>query len=343
MSKPVAGIFLLCCFLFSTQSAVSQRIGGRKPSSSRYTINKKYTTVGISLNSINYFGDLAPKDQIFSTNLGLTRVDVGLFASRRLGPRFSVRASFNWGRLKGDDFESADPNDELARYRYVRNLQFRNDIKELAVVGIIDLKENLATFRSRDNINPYVFAGVAVFHHNPKALVPEVDVNNGNTPFPNAGEWVDLLPLQTEGVEYKKIQLAIPFGAGVRFRLNERMDLAFEIGYRYLFFDYIDDVSGDYVDLGSLPNDLARALSDRSREAVAVESGTVRQTGVIPNRMESYVSPFDGNTYTTIAGYGRDAIDNIRGDNGDRDIYVITGFHLSYVLRSSRFRRAKFR
>ncbi len=341
MNKSVAGIFL-GLFLFSTQYAVSQRIGGQ-PRSSRYTINKKYTTVGLSLNSINYFGDLAPKDQIFSTNLGLTRVDVGLFVTRRLGPRFTVRGSFNWGRLKGDDFESADPSDQLARFRYVRNLQFRNDIKELAVVGIVDLKENLATYRSRDDINPYVFAGVAVFHHNPKALVPEVDVNNGNAPFANAGEWVDLLPLQTEGVEYKKIQIAIPFGAGVRFRVNERIDLSFEIGYRYLFFDYIDDVSGDYVDLGSLSSDLARALSDRSREVVAVESGDVRQTGVIPNALESYVSTFDGNTYTTIAGYGRDAKDNNRGDKGDRDIYIITGFHLSYVLSSSRFRRAKFR
>lgn len=343
MNKPVAGIFLLFCFLFSSQSAVAQRINSQKVRGARYTINKKYTTVGISLNGINYFGDLAPKDEIFSTNLSLTRLDLGLFITRRLGPRFSVRGSFNWGRLKGDDFKSADPADELARFRYVRNLQFRNDIKELAVVGVIDFVENLSTYRSRKSIVPYGFAGIAVFHHNPKALVPDVDVNNGNAPFPNAGEWVDLAPLRTEGVSYKKIQLAIPFGAGVRFRVNERMDIGFEIGYRYLFFDYIDDVSGDFVDLGSLSSDLARALSDRSREVNAVESGDIRQTGVIPNLMETYTSAVDGNTYTTIAGYGRDAIDNIRGDNNDNDIYVITGFHLSYILNSSRFRRAKFR
>ncbi len=343
MQKRVAGLFLLICFLLSAQSAFAQRINSQKTRSSRYTINKKYTSVGFSLNGINYFGDLAPKDQIFSTNLGLTRLDLGIFAMRRVGPRLSVRASFNWGRLKGDDFESADPNDELARFRYVRNLQFRNDIKELAIVGIIDFTENLSTYRSRKSVVPYGFAGIAVFHHNPKALVPEFDVNNGNAPFPNAGEWVSLAPLQTEGVTYKKVQLAIPFGAGVRFRMNERMDLSFEIGYRYLFFDYIDDVSGGYVDLGSLPNNLARALSDRSREVNAVESGDLRATGLIPNRLESYVSPFDGNTYTNIAGYGREAIENIRGDENDKDIYVITGFSLSYVLSSSRFRRAKFR
>ncbi len=343
MKIPTAGFFLVVCFIFSSQLAVSQRINDQKIRSSRYSINKKYTSVGLSLSAINYFGDLAPREDIFSTNLSLTRPNAGIFVIRRLGPRFSVRGSFNWGRLKGDDFESADPDQDPDRFRYVRNLQFRNDIKELALVGIIDFAENLATYRSRKQVVPYLFAGVAVFHHNPKALVPEVDVNNGNTPFPNAGEWVDLAPLQTEGINYKKVQLAIPFGVGVRFRMNERWDLAVEIGYRHLFFDHIDDVSGDFVDLGSLSSDLARALSDRSRETVAVESGELRQTGVIPNQMESYVSSFDGNTYTTIAGYGRDARDNVRGDRDDNDIYIITGFQLSYILSSARFKRPKFR
>ncbi len=292
---------------------------------------------------MNYLGDITPKNSFSSTDISLTRPGFGLFYTRRLGPRFTTRASLNWGRLKGDDFESADPDDNLARYRYVRNLQFRNDIKELSVVGIFDFSENLATYRSRKSIVPYLFAGIAVFHHNPRALVPEVDVNNGGAPFPNAGEWVDLAPLRTEGNSYKKIQLAIPFGLGLRFRLEERWDLSFEIGYRHLFFDYLDDVSENYVDLGSLSSNLARAMSDRSREVNAVESGKVRRTGVIPNRMESYISSFDGNTYTTIAGYGRDAIENVRGNRSDNDIYIMTGFQISYIISNNRFKRAKFR
>ena len=123
----------------------------------------------------------------------------------------------------------------------------------------------------------------------------------------------------------------------------QRWDLAFEVGYRHLFFDYLDDVSNDFVDLGSLSSDLARALSDRSREAVAVESGTTRQTGVIPNGLESYTSSFDGNTYTTIAGYGRDAKDNNRGDSSKNDVYIMTGFQISYIISNQRFKRAKFR
>ena len=326
-------LFLLLLFCFHATWSQGRLSG------SRYTINKKYTSVGISLNAINYFGDLAPKEDIFSTNISFTRPDFGIWISRRLGPRFSVRGSFNWGRLKGDDFESADPNDENAVYRYIRNLQFRNDIKELSVVGIVDLFENPRTFRTRRPFNPYVFAGVAVFHHNPKALVPEIDQNTGNT-FPNAGEWVDLQPLRTEGEDYKKIQIAIPFGVGFRFRLEERWDLALEVGYRHLFFDRIDDVSGNYVDLGTLDSDLARALSDRSREPVAVESGDTRV--FTPPATATYVGA-DGNTYTTFGGYGNPDPSNIRGDKDDNDIYIVTGIHLSYILSTGRYRRAKFR
>ena len=334
--------FFLTAFFFGPEAYSQKLRAASKPQvSSRFVVNKKYTSAGVSLNAINYFGDLAPRENIFSTNLSFTRPDIGLFVSRRLGPRFTIKGTFNWGRIKGDDYKSADPTDQSDRFRYVRNLQFRNEIKELAVVGEIDLFENLRTFRSRRNIIPYVFAGVAVFHHNPQGKVPLVDVNNGNTPFPNAGEWVKLKPLKTEGNEYKNIQLAIPFGIGVRFKLEERWDLAFEIGYRHLFFDYIDDVSKDYIDLGTLDSDLARAFSDRSREIVAVESGETRQTGVIPNENIVYTS--NGQTYTVIRGYGVEGLNNIRGDRGDSDIYVITGFQLSYILSSGRYRNAKFR
>ena len=133
MNKLIASIFLLL-FIFLSHHVRAQRFGpeSKTPRSSVYSINKKYTTVGVSLNALNYFGDLAPTDHILSTNMSLTRLGFGLFGMRRMGPRFSTRVSFNWGRLKGDDYKSAEPAGELSRFRYVRNLQFRNDIKELS-------------------------------------------------------------------------------------------------------------------------------------------------------------------------------------------------------------------
>lgn len=302
----------------------------------------RYNSISLTLNAMNYYGDLAPKPSRLSTDFGFTRPAVGLSFSHRFGPRYTLTGSFMYGSLKGADAESADQGDsENGIFRYQRNLSFRNRIKELSIIASLDLYENQSTYISRVSWTPFVYAGLAVFHHNPQAQVPATDLN-GN-PFPNAGEWVDLRPLGTEGQhstlldtdvnhgikEYKNIQIAIPFGIGARFRLNELMDLSVEVGFRYLFTDYIDDVSRNYVDLGVFGNDeLAKALSYRGNE-------------INPSNTQTYVGR-DGNSYTTIPGYGRESEDNWRGNKNDKDIYTVTTLRLSYIIGKT-FHRAKFR
>lgn len=299
---------------------------------------RSYNSIGGSINAMNYFGDLAPKPTNLSFDIAFTRPGFGIEFSRKINPRISVRGSFIYGRLRGDDNKSADPNDESGKFRYVRNLQFRNDIKELSVVGVVDLTPNTGTFLSRPDFMPYLFAGVAVIHHNPKGLVPDTDVNTGSS-LPDAGKWVDLIPLGTEGQYvagsdvsvYKKVQIAIPVGIGVRYRLNQALDLSVEMGYRHLFFDYIDDVSGNYPDLGSLNSDLTRVMADRSRESNAVESGDLRN-------VSSDISVVADGFY---AGFGHGG--DQRGNSKDNDIYVVTSIKLTYILGGSIFGGAKYR
>jgi hypothetical protein len=302
---------------------------------------KRYEMLGIGISALNYYGDLSPKPGVFSTDISFTRSAVSLLYSHRFGPRYAITGSFMYGAIKGSDKESADPGDsENGVFRYQRNLSFRNRIKELTVVASIDLFENTTTYIGRANWTPYLFAGATVFMHNPQAQAPSTDLD-GN-PLPDAGEWVDLRPLGTEGQyaqllesdvnhgikEYKKFQFAIPMGLGVRFRLNDLFDLSVETGFRYLFTDYIDDVSQHYVDLGVFGNDeLAKAMSYRSNE-VATPTST-------------YVGR-DGKTYNVVSGYGSEFKDNNRGSKNDRDIYLVTSFKLTYILGKS-MNRAKFR
>lgn len=312
---------------------------------------KRYDAIGITLNALNYYGDLAPRPKKLSTDLAFTRPAVGICYTHRFGPRYTLLASFMYGTLKGSDIESADKNDSKnGVFRYQRNLSFRNRIKELSVVAVFDLFENQSTYISRVKWTPYASLGVAVFHHNPQAQVPRyqvpktaADVTNP-IPMPNAGEWVDLQPLGTEGQyadlqpgdanygikPYKRIQVAIPFSIGARFRLNEVMDLSAEFGFRYLFTDYIDDVSKNYVDLGVFGNDeLAKAMSYRSFEL---------------NPANTWESPSrDGTTYYVIHGYGEETKDNVRGNHNDKDIYTVLTFRLTYIVGKSILHRAKFR
>lgn len=321
----------------------NKRISSYRGKKEWFAKEKRYNTLGIALNALNYYGDLAPRPTRFSTDINFTRPAVALSYSHRFGPRYSIAGSFMYGTLRGADSESADPADvNNAVFRYQRNLSFRNRIKELSVVASLDLYPNTLTYISRVKWTPYIFVGVAGFLHNPQALAPETDLQ-GN-PLPEAGKWVDLQPLGTEGQNaalaetdvnngikgYKKIQAAIPFGIGARFRLNDAMDFSAELGFRYLFTDYIDDVSKNYVDLGVFGDDeLAKAMSYRTNEVVD------------PNLLVTRVTR-NGQSYQLMDGYGQEFVDNKRGNENDKDVYMVTTFRLTYILGKN-FNRAKFR
>lgn len=301
----------------------------------KYTKSKQYTSIGGSLNAMNYFGDITPSSSFTSADVSFTRPNIGLHIIQRFTPRLSVRAAFAWGRLRGDDFKSANITDDNARYRYIRNAHFRNDIKELSVVGMLDLFENRNTFLRRPNFTPYIFGGVAVFHHNPKAQAPEGE----------GDKWIALQPLGTEGqfadnraergyeAPYKRIQLSIPAGLGLRYKVSPRIDVALELGYRFTFTDYLDDVSGNYPDLGDLKSDLARKMSNRTLEPVATISGDARDVTRVQTDTGLPIITYtgsDGQLYDTVAGFGQRG--DQRGEPSERDWYLVTGVHLNYIL-----------
>ncbi len=139
---------------------------------------KRYNTLGIGLNALNYYGDLAPRPSRFSTDISFTSPAVGLSFSHRFGPRYALIGTFMYGTLKGADSESADVADtDNGFYRDQRNLSFRNRIKELSLVASFDLFPNMATYISRVKWTPYGFAGAAGLLHNPQALAPATDLH----------------------------------------------------------------------------------------------------------------------------------------------------------------------
>lgn len=345
-------IFILVCLALPSEAQINRRsikksnkrMANFKGRKEWFAKSKRYNALGFSVNALNYYGDLAPKSGMASTDVSFTRPAGAISFAHRFGPRYTFMGSFMYGTLRGADAESADFADaENAKYRYQRNLSFRNNIKELSALAYFDLFENDATYMSRPTWTPYAYLGVAGILHNPQALAPAQDLQ-GNA-IPEAGQWVDLRPLGTEGQystlqptdvnygikPYSKIQVAIPIGIGARFRLNDLMDLWFDVGFRYTFTDYLDDVSGNYVDLGVLNSPLAKAMSYRSNELPPAQLPT----------LTTYTGR-DNQTYSVINGYGSEFPDNIRGSSKDRDIYMVTSIKLTYIVGKT-FHRAKFR
>lgn len=318
---------------------------------------KQYLSIGGSLNAMNYFGDVTPKQNFTSLDITYTKPSISIFVQKRLKPHFTARAMFTWGRIEGDD-NTADPKDWDNQYRYVRNLHFVNDIWELSVSGILDFVGNRGVFYQRPSkVIPYLTFGVAAFYHNPQAYAPAVD--QVGTATGAGGELVDLQPLGTEGQgrpgfgsTYSRFQIAFPVGLGIRYKINPKMDIGLEIAYRFTTTDYLDDVSGNYTDLGVFGNDaLARSLHDRSLDGrTRADLAKVIVSERLPfedNRY--YASPsarqayadargmtIDGVIYPTLDSYGNPgngpAYDNIRGNDTDRDVYIVTAFSLTYII-----------
>lgn len=252
-----------------------------------------------------------------------------------------------YGTLKGSDAESAKVGSTDPSYnpRRERNLSFRNRIKELSVVAVFDLFENEGTYISRVKWTPYAFVGVAAFLHNPQAQAPATYLDG--TVDPKAGQWVNLQPLGTEGQHstlsqgdvnygikpYSLLQVAIPFGVGARFRINEVFDLWADIGFRYTFTDYLDDVSKNYVDLNDIKDPLAQALSYRSNE-ISHQGIQTHPENIVVNGVSQQIN--------LVNGYGSEYKTNNRGNSKNNDIYMVTSLKLTYILGAT-FHRAKFR
>lgn len=219
-----------------------------------------------------YFGELKNDGDYIDAKPNLT---VG--AQYFLNPRLALRAEVTWFQLSGDDAEADSPS------RVQRNLSFLANNFETSVTGAYSLRQNAYRYYQRPPFNVYAFAGLALLYSNPTA-----ELN---------GERHALQPLQTEGIKYSKLNLAIPFGLGIRVKAGPFFNVAIEGGYRKTFTDYLDDVSTVHQDKTGW-DPIRAALSDR--------------------RPELGISPYE--------------VGKIRGNPAKDDGYFLLNIKLEYYL-----------
>lgn len=248
--------------------------------------------VGIFGGLSAYNGDLT--DKIFPKKV--INGAIGLTANYEFRDRIMFRAGLTYSVVGGADRFSDDPD------LVVRNLSFETSITEFSLVG----EYYLMNLYDR-KYSPYVFGGLAVYHFNPYA-------------FNGTDEKIYLKPLSTEGQglpgytakPYSLSQLAIPFGGGVKYAINDKFRIGLELGIRKLFTDYLDDVSGFYAD----QNDL---LANRGQLAVDMSYRADEVAG--------------GNPSYPTKGTGRGGPEN-------NDIYYFLGLHLTYRLGGGKIGRS---
>ena len=327
----------LCSPVFS-QSFISKMFSRENAPKVLY---EKHSDISFGIGTANYYGDVVPISRPIPSTLKNIRWNVGVDFTRHFSPRFSGNVSLTWVRIFGDDNQlEGIPVQQNA---FMRNAHFRNNIQELAFKGIYNLVSENRYYYKRPNLIPYLFAGIAIIHHNPVAKVPLSYTGTEANP----GDWVSLQPLHTEGQglagysdsPYSLFAASIPFGIGLRYKLNRKLDLGFEIGIRYSLTDYLDDIGGNYADYNDLlaANPLSAAMGRREYEMVAAYSGNNREAA-IRNYLATNINPAYNDPRLTPVSSFPDIFNKNSTRNGASrisDIYVLTSFKLVYHLTPS--------
>jgi len=228
--------------------------------------------LGGSIGIMNCLTDIGGKSGvgekfIKDINWNKTRFCGSILVSASWQSKYAIRLEVTPGQVTGSD-DVLKTTTGIARSRYYRNLHFKTNLIELALLGELHMLPLL--FKNSESVllSPYIIAGIGFFNYNPQAKLH--------------GVWIDLRSLHTEGEgfkeyngrnTYKTLSWCIPAGAGVKYDASGLINLRFEMLYRFTSTDYLDDVSNTYIDpslfrkyLTPTAAALAAKLYDRSAE-----------------------------------------------------------------------------
>jgi hypothetical protein len=215
----------------------------------------KTFSIGTQIGLSNYYGDLCETNDCYVNQSFST----GITTTLRLNDYFFFNVNGLYYRIEGSDALSGD------RGRLPRNLSFRADNFELSFLGNFEFM-NYNSFRyitrKEFPLSLHSFMGLGLTTNNPKAYY--------------RGQWYELRPLMTEQNKYSPVALVIPFGIGVGYRFTESINCNLNVGYRYTFTDYLDDVSTQYQDPSTFTNPIALELQYRGDEVPFGRKGSVR-------------------------------------------------------------------
>ncbi len=171
------------------------------------------------------------RPSFLGTHWETTDLNAGAFARYRFHPRWALNSSFHYARIHSADSLSGEGSG-----RYSRDFYFENQIFELNLTG----EYFIASLFPAHPVDVYGFLGLAFFYHDPDLTVP------------------DPPPANYTEETYSHMQVAVPMGMGIIYRINENYRLGFDVGHRITFTDHLDGFSRPYSDdndayfLGSL-------------------------------------------------------------------------------------------
>jgi hypothetical protein len=165
--------------------------------------------IGFSIGGLNYTGEISP-----AYNILHTRPAGSLFYRLNISPIIAIRTSVMAGGLYGNEKNSKYP------VAAVRSAYFNTFISEFTVMA----EYNFFNYRSKKDdrrVCPYLVGGLGMFN-----------AKKGKGNYSNRSEY---------------IELSIPFGMGIKYKLSRVLNLGAEFVARKTATDQIDGLSSQYL------------------------------------------------------------------------------------------------
>jgi hypothetical protein len=264
-----------------------------KANAQLYESNVRQGEFGMAIGLGHYFGDL-------NTRAGINRPKFsgGLFFIKQFNNYIGIKIAGDYAFLGYSDVYSK--NEVQKR----RNLSFNTNLWEASLSGYFNFFKFMPGVEGY-NYTPYVSLGVGIFSYDPYAFLQ--------------GQKYFLRPLGTEGQgdslypdrkPYNSMALCFPLTVGIKYAINENLNVFGEIGYRFTNTDYLDDVSTTYAGPEAFP-------------AIPQPDGSLIPSPAYLLQDRSY------ETGTPIGIKGRQ-----RGNSLQKDTYVLLHFGVSINLSS---------
>jgi hypothetical protein len=268
MKKIIVSTFFIAAFL------------GGLFAQERFNPNVLQGEFGVTVGAAHYFGDLNTR-----ASINRPKISIGAFYRKQFNNYLAAKLAVHYAQLGYTDKYSK--ND----YQKLRNLSFNTDIIEISLSGDF----NFFKFQPNDpehNFTPYITLGLGVFSYNPYAYL--------------GGKKYFLRPLGTEGQNisytdattgktrkpYGSMSVCIPIGMGIKYNVNDKFNISFQIAQRLTFTDYLDDVSTTYIGADKFTNPTALALQDRSYEKGTTIGLEGRQRGWSKQKDQYLIAEF---------------------------------------------------
>ena len=303
MANRILILLSLFCFLNSVQAQ-----GPLSPDLRQKSYFRAWRA-GVQAGPMLYFGDLS--DQL--KTIALAKAGVALYGQYHLNDHLALRVSLLHGSVQGDDRMG-----NLSGPNPGRSLSFRSNISEASLTA------RMYFLDGKRQIRPYFVIGLGMFRFNPKADLfigsgdnlnnryvyePNGNIANaqGNKVIKDGIYETELWKWKTEGFDnsfirypsqYSRTQACVPWGLGTKISLTPHVDFSFECGIRYLFTDYLDDVSSRYTSQKLIQENFP---NEPQKQALG-----------------TYISNPSGDTHA------------FRGNELSKDVYAFTSLGLEY-------------